>query len=67
MLEHSDALPARSQALQAGNFPSHFVLAVLHREQAATGLLTRNIGVSRVMRGNIETEERETRYTADDE
>lgn len=42
-----------SQAVQAGSLPSHFTFAARHREQAATGLLTRSNGVSRTMRRKL--------------
>jgi hypothetical protein len=37
-------LPDRSQAEQAGSFPSHLILADLHLAQAATGRETRKDG-----------------------
>lgn len=49
MLEHSEARFDFSQAVQAGNLPSHFTFAARQREQAATGLLTRSNGVSRTI------------------
>jgi hypothetical protein len=50
VLEHSEARFDFSHAVQAGSFPSHLTLAARHREQAATGRLTRSKGVSRTMR-----------------
>jgi hypothetical protein len=49
-LEHCFARPDFSHAEQAGSFPSHLIFAFLQRWQAATGLLTRNGGVSKGIR-----------------
>ena len=46
VLVHSAALPFFSQDEQAGNFPSHFIFAFLHRLQAFV------LGISVAMKGN---------------